>query len=167
MKNILVGVASALISLLSLSVFSQQIACPGNTQFVQVGDTVAQVVAQCGPPKKTVDLKKNVIAWTYHLMTVAETRVGFVILLENNVVKDMVTLQKAHRTTIQCRNGPISLGNSAAQVQAACGQPAKIRNFSQQADQISGKITHFIYQPQSYLPETTFVFQDGRLVDAK
>jgi hypothetical protein len=159
-------ITSVFLTFFSVTGLSQQIQCPGNTQFISVGDTIAQVVAQCGQPKKTIDLKKNLYAWTYHMITVAETRLGFVVLFENNVVKDMVTLQKSHRTTIPCTNGPISVGSSAAQVQAACGQPVKVRNFSQQADEISGKTTHLIYQSQSYLPTTTLVFRKGRLVDS-
>jgi len=167
MKKVISLLAVIILLFSTASVFAQQIQCPGNTNFVNVGDTIDQIVSQCGHPQKTIQLKKNVYAWIYSLMTFGKSRIGFSILFENNVVKDMVTTQKIHKTTIKCPRGSINIGNTPAQVQKVCGKPTVVRNYSQQADQISGNITHLIYQPHSYLPRTTFIFQDGQLVGSQ
>lgn len=151
---------------LSMPVFAGVIQCPGSSNFVNIGDTVEQVIQKCGPPLKKQDQKKEAAVWVYSLMSFAGNHIGFTVLFEEDTVSRLMTTQKIGKTSITCPYGRIQIGSTPAQVVAACGQPTEIRNVSKSFEKSRGQIMYLIYQPRSYLPETKLIFKDGRLVDS-
>ena len=89
-----------------------------------------------------------------------------VIFLKKNPSEN-ITNENIPKNTINCPRGTVVIGSTPAQVVAACGQPTHIQNVSEQLQKHTGKISHLIYQPQPYLPETIFVFKNGALVGTK
>ena len=162
MKRMLLGFLSAVFS---VAPSFAAIQCPNSTSFVNAGDTIQQVIQRCGPPQKTVDVQSQAAIWTYTLMQFGNAdRVGFTIWFDGNAVSKMATTQGLEKTAITCPKGTIKVGSKPSQVVAACGQPSNIQNVSSQLQQKTGKIIHLIYQPQSYLPETVFIFKNGALI---
>lgn len=151
---------------LSMPVVAGVIQCPGSSNFVNTGDTIEQVIKECGPPIKKGAQKKEAAVWVYSLMSFAGNHIGFSVLFEEDRVSGLMTTQKIGKTAITCPYGRIHMGSTPAQVVAACGQPTEIRNVSKSYEKTTGQITYLIYQPRSYLPKTKLIFQDGRLLDS-
>ena len=163
-----------------------------STNFVNAGDTIQQVIQQCGPPQKVVNVKTEAAIWTYTIVQFGNVaHIGFSLWFNGNAVSKITMTQDTpgtpgtssapgtpgtlstpgtqgtrniQRTSIDCPRGIIQVGSTTAQVVAACGQPTTTQNLTPQLQQQTGKITHLIYQPQSYLPVTTFIFKNGVLV---
>src|SRR5260221_11828984 len=51
LHRMILGIGITLISTIS---YAQTLQCPGGTQFVNIGDTIMQVISKCGAPMKTV-----------------------------------------------------------------------------------------------------------------
>lgn len=147
-------------------VLAEQIQCPNSTKFVSIGDPINRVVLQCGQPKRIVKANENVSLWGYSLMSVGTIVVGYRFLFKNNRVVE-ITSNRVQRPFLRCQRGVVRIGSTTQQVRVACGQPSIIRNLSAQAKQIRGEITHLIYQPQTYLPKTIFIFRNGQLIGSQ
>ena len=157
------------LSIMTLPSFAQQLQCPGSTKFDNVGDSVAQVVSQCGQPPRTEQIKHELVEWHYSFIAFYGHSYGFSLLFDNQVLKNIALGMGHAKTTISCPNGHISIGNKMAQVVSACGHPHSTKNLSpsQYGRAQPPKIMHLIYQPQSYLSETTFIFKNGKLTGSK
>jgi len=153
--------------LLMAPLLAQAVQCPNSSNFVNMGATIEQVIQQCGQPTQRKDIKTEAAVWTYSLMSFASAHIGFTVVFEGNSVSKLITSQQLTKTMVSCPNGPIRIGDTPRQVVAACGQPSSIRNVSTDLEKERGKITHLIYQPESYLPKTTFIFKNGNLVDTR
>jgi len=165
-KSLLISV---LLASVTLPIYAQQMQCPGSTNFISVGDTIPQVVSQCGQPEKTIQIKNDLVLWQYSFIAFYSHSYGFSLVFDNQIVKKIAEGVGIARSSIGCPHGSVSVGNTMAQVISACGHPHVTKDLTQ--SQYGGpqlpKITHLIYQPQSYLPETTFIFKDGRLSGTK
>lgn len=166
MKKIMSFLAG-IVLLVAASPSFATIQCPGNTNFVSVGDSINSVIQQCGLPQRTIQLKTASALWTYNLMSFGKNSIGFSLLFNGNTVAKMSTTEGVTKTSIKCPNGSVQIGSTPRQVVQACGQATTITNLSAQAQKRQGKIVHLIYQLQHYLPETTFIFKNGQLVGSQ
>lgn len=163
MKKMISSIVSIFLLTVTAPAFAT-IQCPGNTNFVSVGDSINSVMQQCGAPQKTIRIKTEVALWTYTLMSFGKKQIGFTLLFNGNSVAKISTTEGVTKSAMQCPNGQVQIGSTPRQVVQACGQATSIANLSQQAQKKSGKVVHLIYQPQPYLPETTFIFKNGILM---
>jgi len=160
---------AALFFSITVPCFAQKIQCPGSTKFVNTGNSIVQVVSQCGQPQRTEQIKHELVEWHYSFIAFYGHSYGFSLLFDNQVLKNIALGMGHAKTTIGCPNGHISIGDKMAQVISACGHPHSTKNLSpsQYGRAQPPKIIHLIYQPQSYLSETTFIFKDGKLTGSK
>ncbi len=117
--------------------------CPSNFNQINVGDTIAQVIQQCGKPDSQNDTKKtdeNVPQqWDYYVpQTVATSgmaaaqgtlRTQITFDANGNAINISVNGIGVGSSSI-CGNTNISLGDNRDKVKAACGKPVFINKQS-------------------------------------
>lgn len=151
--------------------------CPGGEQFVSVGDSLKTVLSKCGKPKSLTTQKQTPAqdqVWSYRVFGLGSqiTTPGFTVHFKGNKVVSVqhgATYGRSsvpgNQNTIPCPRGSVTIGNTMKEVETACGMPVTKQpsdeNIQSNVKKVS--ITTVVYQPQSYLPETTFVFHDGTL----
>ena len=165
-----ISCALALLVMTSSAVAAIQ--CPGNTSFVSLGDSISAVQQACGAPSQTIHVKAAttvpVEVWQFvsPARFNAQSPTSVTIAFRENKV---VAIRYDDGTALDqtdCPNGSVALGDSQQDVSDACGTPfkQKMMNVKIPSANNSSKKVHLIYKPQSYLPATTFIFEDGKLV---
>lgn len=151
------------------------IMCPMNFNQIQTGNTIEQVIQQCGNPEKKED--KNVPVegpqeWSFMVpQTVASNTMtqvtgtlksSFAFDKDGRIINISVNGIGVGSTQI-CNGMTISLGDTREMVRNSCGKPAYINReqvSDNNPDPKSHKITTFIYNTS---PPTRLIFIDGKL----
>jgi hypothetical protein len=110
--------------------------CPGNFNEINMGDTIANVTAQCGPPtaqKASDSTADQPQEWTYYL-TQASTdptqpqaaTLRTTIFFQKDKVTNMTVNGIGLSSTQICAGQTVQVGDSPETVKAACGAPALV-----------------------------------------
>jgi hypothetical protein len=141
--------------------------CPANFNQINFGDTISQVVEQCGKPiaQHTYSTSTDVPQeWSYYIQmspdnpAALKTSIAFNKGHVVNITINGITIN----TTSLCGT-TIQVGDTPQAVLSACGKPPYI-NKSNTASYIINTITEMTYQGTS---EVTLIFENGRLKDRK
>lgn len=179
----------AALSFMSFNLLAaQSIYCPLHQRYVNVGMTVADVVAACGEPVNKLDsdrpniqripvkrliyieLNKGSVYSglnsTYDMWSIPSGSKG--VSLEVDIINNRVTAVNinggGNNTMDICQNGNVSIGNTEAQVNAACGSPDMVNNtYIDQAIPSKNPPQIWIYQVNQYQPPFSLTFVDGKL----
>jgi len=155
------------------SAHAKIIQCPSSTEFVNIGDSMQQVIAKCGNPTKHVSLKapqpQAESNWQYLLPgSPGFLAKGFLVIFSDNKVKQIVSGNNELMDSVQCSRGAtITVGNSKAEVSKACGVPYYKREHvpPSEGEHAQPAQEHLIYKTRNYLPTQTFVFENNKLED--
>ena len=144
--------------------------CPGNFNQIQIGDTMAQVQAQCGSPAQQETSEKRSEGpqeWNYYItQTVGTSSMS----QTQGTLKTQVTFDGSGKAINISVNGigvgstalcgsMIQLGDTQNKVKSACGAPSLVNKQSPE-EQSTSKITSFIYNTN---PPVTLMFENGVL----
>jgi len=153
--------------------------CPNNFNQIVPGDTIDQVVKQCGKPQsknvteKTpmgpqewqyfITPKKSVLPAQNELSQVAGASVKLsVALIEGKVINIAVQGSSLSSTTL-C--GPtIKVGDSFKSVERNCGKPTFIQRQESERDTKPLEVIEYKYNTA---PPNTLIFENGRLKEHK
>lgn len=140
-------------------------ACPSKFGYIQTGDSMEAVIHICGSPTQQINLAEKTPAhqiteWNYVNGDLPIQK--FTVLFEKSQVIGIRLYGNLVITNTACPHGNIGANDSSQEVEKSCGKPAEIhtitRNPSEQKIMVK-----LIYQPEKYLPATTFIFTDGKL----
>ncbi len=166
--------------LLLLGCYTQAFAlfCPNNFNQINIGDSIAQVEAQCGKPegqKKTTEEPNVPQEWNYY---VSPSMHGYgapgmpggqqaslkmsVAFMGGKVINITVNGMSLASTTI-C-GGSLSTGDSMESAKKTCGDPVYINKTSKAGDVKPVEITTFKYNTS---PAITLIFENGVLKERK
>lgn len=179
---------TALFSLIFLAIFpsfafaTTSFACPTNFNFIHFGMTPEEVTIACGKPdqeKEYVKPNENIPQeWSYYIPQTVSMGGG--LQPAQGTMKTTVTFDDKGRsvnisvngigvgTTTICGGRTVNLGADKETIKAACGDPAFITKQSPSANSAipqDSKIMEFTYT--QVIPQTTLVFEDGRLSDKR
>ncbi|HSW70422.1 MAG TPA: DUF2845 domain-containing protein, partial [Gammaproteobacteria bacterium] len=139
---------------------------------INVGDSIATVLAACGEPdSKTSNNKKATEPqeWAYYVAT-DPSKPGTMKLTvafdENGMAINISVNGSGMPQTQLCANGQIQLGDTQEAVQAACGKPTYINQTEagQKAEVPETEILELTYRGP---PSVILVFENGRLTQRK
>lgn len=171
-SNFLTGLVGLL---LTQSTYANVLACPASTNFVNLGDSTAEVIAKCGKPLKHIVLKpektQTIVVWQYTILGTLEHaqafgRDGFAVVFLNGHVTEFRS-GKNKMPYMPCTKGRVTLGATMHDVKVACGTPYFKKTIQRKKDEKfphQPVITKLIYKPRRYLPATTFIFKDDQLI---
>lgn len=146
--------------------------CPNNFNSINLGDSIAAVIAACGAPdSKTTNNKKanQPQEWTYYIANdpnmpgTMKTTIAFDA--SGSVINISVNGSGMSQTQI-CANNPIQLGDNMDAIKAACGNPTYI-NQTQIAQNASVPETEIVEFQYNSSPPVTLVFENGKLKERR
>ncbi len=151
--------------------------CPTNFNQINIGDTIAQVQAQCGKPdfqKTTKEEGKGPQEWNYYVAPSThgygapnmpggqQASLKMAIAINGGKVLNITVNGMSLASTTICGNS-VSVGDSIESVQGACGKPVFV-NKSSQDDSKPTEVTLYKYNST---PAVTLTFENGVLKDRK
>lgn len=151
--------------------------CPNNFNQINIGDTIAQVQAQCGKPDAQKTTKEEAAGpqeWNFY---VSPSMHGYgapgmqggqqgslkmaIAFSSGKVINITVNGMSLASTTICGRS--VSVGDTMESVKGACGKPVFINKSSQNNDSKPTEVTAFKYSASG----TTLIFENGVLKERK
>lgn len=152
--------------------------CPTNFNQINIGDTLEEVIKQCGKPNKQKEVttpNENVVQeWGYYNNApvspeptnppVATLKTNITFDKDGKAISISVNGIGVGATSI-C--GPlIQIGNTRDQVEAACGKPVFLNKQNTPGDTTPKEIktTQVLYETD---PPLTLIFEDGKLKERK
>lgn len=143
--------------------------CPNGFNQMNIGDTIDQVVQQCGNPdfKKTTKKEPSQPQeWNYYVKLnpkqTTSVKMSVAFDAKESVVNITTNSQSLIDTTF-C-GGRIAIGDSMETVKAACGTPAFINENKPSSSQTPNpnaiEITQFKYNTT---PPVVLIFENGKL----
>lgn len=171
----------ALISLLSFAspIFAaNSYFCAGTSNYAVIGNTMAQVLANCGQPKTVTQnttpssQPTQVTQWVYNYQNNSQLRklntpnyqlaALIVNMVNNKVVSILVNGQNVSSTNFCGANIKLNVGDSNLKVRQICNAPSQIQQVTQDIAQPSITTVNWTYQSEFQAP-VTMTFQDGIL----
>jgi len=149
----------------SMSIFAMP--CPTNSAIIYKGNTLNEVIKQCGEPlssKKYIKIIDLTEKWEYYKSTANNTNSYKIeIIFKNNVATNIAvtnnnTFSNVSSTSICGKI--INVGDNNKTISTACGQPTT----HQILEENSVPIIELIYGHEAM---DTLVFEGGKLVDWK
>lgn len=156
--------------------FSTQVMCPGKMQFVNIGDSLQTVLSACGKPQKIIEKKasqqnnpSDYIVWFFQLSNrgKASLHADTLVTIFSQTSVAAIRINNSLANQYQCPNGIIQIGSSMEDVVANCGPPIrqkKVANPKASAKSAPANQALLVYQPESYMPARTFIFNKDKLV---
>jgi hypothetical protein len=138
--------------------------CPGNLNQINIGDTTAQVIAQCGKPDKQASEKSSPDVpqeWGYYITADAQQQITLkvnVTIVNKKAVNITANGMSLNYTTL-CNGVTIQVGDTADSIQKACGKPQFINKSepTSTTDMSTSTTTTFQYG------NTTLTFENDKL----
>ena len=155
--------------------------CPTTFAYVATDYTIEQVIAICGLPTHRVTSKQQppgphfMQEWIYNknpylsnrpVVSLSNLTAGthqVVVVLYNQKVVGISVNGQVVQNTNYCNNITIRQGDAAQQVIGACGVAQRTLLIPANVTPI--EVTQLIYQRPNDMPSTTFVFENGKLVN--
>lgn len=160
--------------LFSTSSLANVFYCPNNHQYIQIGDTQAQVQAACGNPSHTTSRTRRdtqpvvVQTWIFNhdIYLQRELRKPeFGIQLKNNIVSGITVSGHVVSGTTLCDNvHSIKIGDPIAKVSALCGEPFHISHSEEPEVKGVKSVVIWRYDFGPYQKPATLEFEDGLLI---
>jgi hypothetical protein len=165
-KNITAG----LFTLLTFySINAAAMFCPTSFNSINLGDSVAQVLAQCGNPSSSVASTESPELpqeWSYFQKAnptdVGTMKISVAFDGKGKAINISVNSLGVGTTTI-CGGVAINVGDTMATIKNACGTPAYISK-SEVGDLVITKINTLIYNGP---PKVTLIFKNNALTERK
>ncbi|OAI47166.1 hypothetical protein AYO45_05960 [Gammaproteobacteria bacterium SCGC AG-212-F23] len=173
--------------LLPYSTASVALFCPGNFNQINLGDTTAQVIAQCGKPdeEKTTKVEPTQPQeWNYYMVAdpsnsspQGSLKMSVAFDANKKVVNITVNGTSLVSTTLCGGNigggyaggNNIQLGDTSDTVKTNCGKPMFINQNTTPADtsQPTTPATELTEYKYHSTPPTTLIFENGKLKERK
>jgi hypothetical protein len=146
--------------------------CPSNFNAINIGDSMAQVEAQCGKPanQKSTKEDSNVPQeWTYYIAAPSDplTSYGTVKLTLAFVGGKVVNISSGGYSvgaTTVCGGNTVQMGTSLKDVKKACGQPTMVNKATPQPGAAQPDATELTEWSYASTPPVTLKFENGKLV---
>jgi hypothetical protein len=153
--------------------------CPSSNQYINLGASIAEARAKCGPPHTATTspytLKKTrlVDQWVYNYQPntilrfgTIHTRKGALVVnfINNKVIEILVNGHSVASTNFCSNNLPVKVGDNNLTIRQLCDQPTIIQKTKQTISQQKTQKVVWTYQANDYIPANTLTFISGKLV---
>ena len=145
--------------------------CPNSFNTINIGDTIAQVTAQCGKPtfqKASTSSENQPQEWVYFvkMQPTDQATVKMTIGFDDKGLVTNMSVNGIGLTNSQiCGGNTASVGATQSAIKAACGSPAYInQSNTPEAEAAVTKVMTLIYTGS---PDVTLIFEDGVLKSRK
>lgn len=188
-QYVLAWIAITVLSMTTVSIgyADNTVFCPQKNNYISIGMTPQQVLANCGEPQSKQTSNTPVMVkvavqqlifnnqgtdrgfygvWSMPISNNASGNGGsrlMVNIIDNKI--DSINLNGSNSNAFSlCGNRSIQVGDPASVVQMACGSPRQInQTFVMKPIMSRTKPEIWTYQQSSYLPSMTLTFVDGKL----
>lgn len=161
------------VTFISVALFSSTafaMFCPTNYNEINIGDSLEQVLAQCGKPTNTKsrdDTAQMPHEWTYYTQQSPSdpTSLRLTVAFDKGVVTNMTVNNVGIASTQICKGNLISVGETEDQIKQACGDPGFVKEGNNPSGKVDiTKVTELTYQGT---PNVVLTFEDGKLKSRK
>lgn len=161
-----------LLLLLGFSTSSFAMFCPKGFNQISMGNTIDQVIQQCGTPDGQTTKKVEAMGnqeWSFYvnqpppISSQPQAAQKMVVTLINGKVANMTVSGFSVANSNLC-GALVSVGDSAENVKAACGTPGFINKSSDSNGPKPTEVTEFNYNST---PPMTLIFENGKLKEKK
>lgn len=186
-RHLLIITSCTLVSLSFAN--AQQVYCPQNSKYINLGMTQAEIIDACGQPlsKQTLDTPAvekvpvkqliytaldpgsvypglNAAFYTQWSLPSGTNGINMEINIINNKVSSFAINGSSTNAVNICGGTPIQEGDSIDKVYSACGSPAMVNeSFEEQMIPSKKNPEVWVYQLHQYQAPISLTFVDGKL----